>query len=857
LNYDTLVKRSAAVSILLLVMAPGVSNAASEPKALAAASTDAAVAVKVDGELTETALARAEPVTMFVQRDPLEGAPPTLRTEARVAYDESTIYVSVRAFDPEPERIIGFLTRRDVGSTSDWIRVLIDSYRDRRTAYEFAVNPVGVKRDIYWFNDNNSDDSWDAVWDVVISRDPEGWSAEFRIPMSQLRFRSDGDGSLGFAVVREVARLNEVATWPLLAKSASGYVSSFGELTGVAVNRASKRLEVVPYAVAEVVTEPREPGNPLQKTPDPGSHVGVDLKYAVTPALSLTATVNPDFGQVEADPAVVNLTAFETFFTEKRPFFIEGSGTYQFDCGDGCLLFYSRRIGRAPRGSFDLADGEFSAQPGQSTILGAGKLTGRVGSFSLGVLSAATEEEHAQVFRGGVRLSEAVEPRTFYSVARARRDFADQSALGFMLTTTNRRRVETLSFLPDTAVAGGLDYDWRLGERWRLGGYWIGSSISGTNEAIAAMQENNVHSYQRPDAEHVELDPLADNMRGHAGAVMFSKIAGERTRMALNVAYKSPGFELNDVGFLRRADEIPQNSWLQIRWDKPGKYVRSTRINFNQWSSHNFDGDRLFMGFNFNGHWTFQNQWNTGFGVNANTSGFDDRLTRGGPGGRTNGNLNSWQYFNTDSRKVVSLNWNSNFGNDRHGSRWFSIEPRIVFRPIPALSTEFGIGYNDSKNDYQWVGAVTDLDVARTLEGPPRTHYVFGRLEQKTSFVAVRMDYTITPTLSVQVYAQPFVSSGRYETYKELVNGRAEEYIDRFAPYDYQGNADFKVLSFRTTNVMRWEFKPGSTLFVVWQQGREGFDNRGDFRFGRDYGDVFSTPATNTVLVKLAYWINP
>ncbi len=838
-----------ALTILLLGVAEDAVGAPSDANVSAAAAADnAAVAIKVDGELNEAAWARAEPLTAFVQRDPLEGGPPTLRTEARVVYDDSTIYVAVRAFDPEPSRIIGFLTRRDVGSSSDWIRVLIDSYRDRRTAYEFAVNPVGVKRDIYWYNDTNSDDSWDAVWDVVIARDPEGWSAEFRIPMSQLRFRSDGDGNLGFAVVREVARLNETTTWPLLAKSASGYVSSFGELTGVAVNRASKRLEVVPYAVAEVVTEPRQPGNPLQKTPDPGAHMGVDLKYAITPALSLTATVNPDFGQVEADPAVVNLTAFETFFSEKRPFFIEGSGTYQFDCNDGCMLFYSRRIGRVPRGSYDLADGDFSALPGQSTILGAGKLTGRARSFSLGVLTAATEEEQGQVFLGGVRRSEAVEPRTFYSVSRARRDFSDQSALGFMLTTTNRSRVAPLTFLPDVAVTGGVDYDWRLGERWKLGGYWIGTHVSGSQEAITDLQENNVHSYQRPDADHVELDPLADTLQGHAGAASFSKIAGERTRMAVNLAYKSPGFEVNDVGFLRRADEIPQNSWLQIRWDKPGKYVRTTRINFNQWSSHNFDGDRLSLGLNFNGHWTFQNYWSTGFGVNANTSGFDDRLTRGGPGGLNNGNLNSWQYFNTNDRKVVSFNWGSNFGNDRHGSRWFGIEPRIVFRPISALSTELGVAYNDSKNDYQWVEAVTQSDA---------THYVFGRLEQKTSSITVRVDYTVTPTLSLQVYAQPFVSSGRYETYKELVNGRAEEYVDRFAPFGYGENADFKVRSFRTTNVLRWEFKPGSTLFVVWQQGREGSDQTGDFRFGRDYSDVFSTPATNTVLVKLAYWINP
>ena len=814
---------------------------------MTATSVAGVAAIVVDGELNDEGWQQAVPVTTFVQRDPLEGAAPSFKTEARVIYDSSAIYIGVRAFDTEPARIAGFLTRRDAGSASDWIQIYIDSYYDRRTAYQFGVNPLGVKQDAYWFNDNNNDDSWDAVWEVIVRRSGEGWQAEFRIPFSQLRFSGKGDGQLGFAISRQVARLNETSTWPLISKSASGWVSSFGTLTGVDIGSASKRLELVPYTVAQVVTEPSQPGNPLQNSPDPGASIGVDLKYAVTPALTLNATVNPDFGQVEADPAVVNLSAFETFFQEKRPFFIEGSGNYQFECRD-CNMFYSRRIGRTPRGYPTLEAGGYASVPRNSTILGAAKLTGRVRDFSVGVLTAATQEEQARAAFGDVRWSEVVEPRTFYSVSRARREFSDQSSLGFILTTTSRSLVESVSFLPESAVTGGIDYDWRIGKRWGLNGYWSGSNVSGSAEAISLLQQSNVHSFQRPDAEHVELNPLATSLRGHSGNINFAKIAGEQTRMNVNLGYLSPGFDVNDLGFQRRADQIPQNSWFQFRWNTPGKYKRNGNINFNQWSSYNFDGDRLSFGGNVNSHWTFQNLLNTGGGVNFNAENFDDRLTRGGPGGYGRANVNGWHYFNTDDRRLVSVYSNFNFYYDGR-SHNFNVSPGISLRPTAAFSAEFGVSYESRLDDAQWVSAVTAVDGT--------THYVFGRLDQKTSSITARVNYTITPNLSVQVYAQPFVSSGLYEQFKELVDGRAADYDDRYAPFPYDGSPDFKVLSFRTTNVMRWEYKPGSTLFVVWQQGREGLGTPNGFHYGQDFGDVFATPSSNTFLVKLAYWLNP
>jgi hypothetical protein len=835
-----------AVSVALLLLCAGRTDA--QPSGSGAPVVEKVGRVQlVSGSASEADFANAEPLSSFVQREPSEGTPATYPTQARVVADASAFHVIVEAVDPDPEKIVGYLTRRDVDSPSDWIHIFIDSYHDRRTGYQFAVNAAGVKLDSYWYNDDNSDNSWDAVWDVNVARTGTGWRAEFRIPYSQLRFASGGDGKVGFAVLRYVPRLNETSSWPLIARSVNGLISQLGELDGVSSSRSSKRLELLPYTVATVATEPPQRGNPLHKTVDPNISAGLDLKYAVTPALSLTATVNPDFGQVEADPAVVNLSAFETFFQERRPFFIEGSGTYRWDCNDDCILFYSRRIGRQPRGSPTLGADEYSVQPIQTTIVGAGKLTGRVGAFSVGSLIAATEEESANVALGNARRAEIVEPASFFSVSRVRREFADQSSLGFMLTTTTRRLSDSVAFMPDKAVTGGVDYDWRIGRRFSLNGYWAGSTVHGSRDAIARLQRSNVHSFQRPDAEHVEFDPTAEELNGDAGAVNFSKISGERTRFNFTASYKSPAFDVNDLGFMQRADVISQYGWLQMRWEKPGKRVRDYRINFNYWSSQNFDGDRLSLGGNFNAHWAFVNNWNTGFGVNANPRGFDDRRTRGGPGGYGNNSYSIWNYLNTDGRKKVRFGVDSSYGTDGHGEGW-SLAPNVTVKATAALSAEFGISLNRTIEDSQWVEAV---------ERDDHTSYVFGRLYQTTTSMTTRVNYTLTPNLSLQVYAQPFVSAGDYENFRELVNGRARHNENRYAPFAYGGNPDFRFLSFRTTNVMRWEFKPGSTLFVVWQQGRERSLADGTFSFGRDYGYVFDTPSTNTVLVKLAYWFNP
>ena len=840
------------MSLLIAVLGLTAAVSANRVDAIAVGG---AGAIRVSGELSDEVWQTAPAVDTFLEREPHEGGEPAQRTEFRVAYSASTLYVKVRAFDTEPDKIITYLTRRDQDSPCDWLYVLIDSYHDRRTAYEFGVNPSGVKRDRYWFNDNNSDDSWDAVWDVSVTRDVAGWAAEFRIPFSQLRFTPSASSTFGFAVKRQIGRLNETSTWPLLARSANGYVSSFGELGGLSMAGSPKKLELMPYTVADL-TRQRAEGNPLIDRTDPSASFGLDAKYALTPGLTLTTTINPDFGQVEADPAVVNLTAFETFFAERRPFFVEGSGTFNFgmDCNDGACtgLFYSRRIGREPQGIDDLpeSDAVYTAAPSQTTIIGAGKLTGRVGRYSIGALQAVTREQTARVWDNGALTRTPVEPLTSYSIGRLRREFANQSAIGLMVTSTNRSVPDALRFLAGRANTIGSDWDLRFKRRYAVTGYLVGSSIHGDAAAIDRLQEDSRHYFQRPDLRSVTLDPSRTSLNGSAGQIAIAKIGGQFVRFNSSVGFKTPGFDINDVGFLRRADQRTMGNWLQLRSDRPGRVFRSRMINFNLWRSWNFDGDRVWGGQNVNAHATFVNNWQVGGGYNQGAGGLDDRATRGGPGVIVEGFREGWYYVNSDNRRSFAVNYEGGGGTDGNGASWLNVSPKITYRPVPAIMATVGMRVDRNVFDAQWVQKVVDTS----------DHFVFAHLDQTTVALTGRLNYTMTPNLSLQLYAEPFVSAGDYDRYKEVVDPRNRIHHARYAPFafDVAANDDpnFNVKSFRTTNVLRWEYKPGSTLFVVWQQARENDAVPGGFRVGRDVHDIFGVAPKNVFLVKLAYWLN-
>jgi hypothetical protein len=843
-------------ALLLLAAAPAA--AANERRAariaVEAVALPTTTPIILDGKLSEEIWQQGPAISEFQQREPAEGRAPTMLTEARVAYDEASLYVGVRAFDPDAAKLVAILTRRDQRSPSDWIRIVVDSYFDKRSAYEFGVNPVGVKTDRYYFNDGQSDDSWDAVWDVQVETTADGWQAEFRIPFSQLRFNDRAGGPVGFAIIREVGRLAETVTWPLLSRNANGFVSQFAEMRGLKISSAPKRFEFVPYTLGKIDTQSIEAGNPLIESPNLGGSFGVDVKYALTPGLTLTATANPDFGQVEADPAVVNLDGFETFFPERRPFFVEGSGTFRFnlDCNDGACsgLFYSRRIGRAPQGEVEDVDGQYSKAPEAATIVGAAKLTGRAAGFSLGALTAVTAREDAEIatqLEVGHR-SQTVEPLTGYTVLRARKEFVNQSSLGVMATSTNRQVGPEVNFLASNAVSGGLDYDWRLSKLYGISGYWAASLIKGSTAAMTELQENTVHAFQRPDADYLELDAGATSLRGHAGSAGFNKIAGERTRFSSIVSFKSPGFDSNDVGYMRRADEKVMSNWFQWRDYTPGNYVRTYNLNFNQYAAWNFGGDRLYSGANVNMHWQWANYYSNGFGINVDAAGFRDRETRGGPGVLGNRGRNVWYYANTDNRRALSFYYNGNHWVDRFQSARHGINPGVNWRATSSMSLNLSLRYDINRDDAQWVENVTDA------EG--RSRYVFGRIDQKTVAITARLNYTMSPNLSLQVYGEPFVSAGDYTNFRELVDGRAARYQDRYAAYVYDGTPHFNTRSFRTTNVLRWEYRPGSALFLVWQQGKSDDLEFGDFQFRRDFRGVFAAPSNNVILLKFSYWLN-
>jgi hypothetical protein len=843
----------ATVALVTLLVTPAFAAGSNRTAAMVveAIAVPSGTPMVIDGKLNEAVWEQAPSISEFVQREPAEGEAPSQRTDVRVAFDETAVYVAVRAFDTEPHRIVGMLTRRDQRTPSDWIKIVVDSFFDRRSAFEFSVNPAGVKLDRYYFNDGNSDDSWDAVWDVEIAREDDGWSAEFRIPFSQLRFNNRDGGPVGFAVIREIGRLAETSSWPLLSRNANGFVSQFGELRGLRMGGAAKKLELLPYTVGDLSLDPPS-SNPLAEERDADVSVGLDLKYQLRPGLTLTSTANPDFGQVEADPAVVNLDAFETFFQERRPFFVEGSGTFQFnmDCNDGqCTgLFYSRRIGRAPQGEPNLDEGEYAASPLAATIVGAAKVTGRVANFSVGGLTALTTAEEATIVGDLTRRTQTIEPMSAYTVMRARREFANQSNIGFMLTSTNRKLHPDISFVPEDAYTGGVDYDIRLSRRFNVAGYWAGSHVSGSTEAITKLQENTVHAFQRPDNDYASVDEAATTLAGHSGAVSVGKIGGEKTRFNAHYGFKSPGFDMNDLGFQRRADERYISHWFQMRDNVPGRFARSYVWNLNQYAGWNFGGDRLWSGGNVNMHWTWKNYATSGFGINYNGVPLRDRVTRGGPAVLGNRSFATWYYSGSDNRRNIIFGYNGYHEADGEGTTRHNIGPNVTWRPTSATSVSVGFRYNINNDDAQWV-------TNEETEGEP-TRYVFAKLKQRTSAFTFRVNYTLTPDLSFQSYAEPFVSGGDYSDYKELVDGRAAAYNDRYAPYAYQNNADFNIRSFRTTNVLRWEYKPGSSLFVVWQQSRADEGDFGDFEFGRDFGGVFGAPAYNVFLVKLSYWLN-
>ena len=751
----------------------------------------------------------------------------------------------MRAFDPRPDSILSVLQRRDGFALSDDIILGVDSYHDKRTGYMFRLTAAGSMADGYMFNDGEEDWGWNAVWQGAARVDSLGWIAEYRIPLSQLRYVPSGDNTFGLFIARRVARRGERMAWPLIRRSRTGAVSQWGEVPGFLGLQAPRRVELMPYSVARYGYKPLGDGAPRSAGT---TQLGADVKIGLTSNVTLDAAINPDFGQVEADPGVLNLSAFEQFYAERRPFFLEGSGIFRYDldCDDGACtgLFYSRRIGRAPQLGDRYGD---AASPQQTAILGAAKVTGRLGNgLSIGFLDAVTDRVQGTQAR-------TIEPMTNYGVVRLQQDLhGGNSGIGLMLTNTTRR-VDQWSHdvLRGDAWTGGLDARHRFGgNRFQLSAQLAGSRVTGSAAAIARTQRSNVHLYQRTDASHLTYDSTRTSMTGTVAQLSFEKQGGGITRFNTSAWYVTPGFEINDLGFRTRADEAGVSAWMGIRPTKPFGIMRRGGLNFNVYSVYNTSGLATGNGGNINANGQFRNFWQgyVGTGINSVFATYSDRDARGGPVVFQPRRVQMWVGTDGDSRKAIAPSIFAFGGRrlDGRGSNW-NLSLGAQFRVGGQLNGSVKFGYGRTIDDQQWLGNFSDSGA---------TSYTFARLSQSTSSVTTRLNYTITPTLSLESYLQPFVGIVEYADWRALADGRSKDNALRFRPYTSRGApSGFRFGQLRTNNVIRWEYHPGSVLFFVWSQGRDAFtDAPTDYGVQPGWSDLFAQRPQSVFLVKASYW---
>lgn len=850
------------------------------------AATRVSSAPAIDGRLDDVAWSQLPTVTTFTQRDPEEGVPASEPTEVWIAYDNEAIYVAARLHDRSP--VTTRLGRRDMSSSSsDWLKVSLDSFYDRRTAFRFEVNPSGVRRDATISGGSTSGDgdlAWDAVWDAATTTDANGWSAEMRIPLSQLRFGVADEQTWGLQIERLIDRRQETSMSSFTPKSELGGIPAFGDLTGLRGLRPGRKLELIPYAISTSRLADT-PNNPFVGDREFTGNAGVDARYRITSNLTLSATANPDFGQVEVDPAVINLTAFETRFDEKRPFFVEGASSFKFGGNVGgpsavaSSLLYSRRLGRAPQ--VDLGAQQRDV-PDTTAILGAVKLAGKTaGGWSIGVLNALTNEERGR-YRdgGGTDHKGLVEPRTNYFVTRVNRELRrGQTQLGGIFTSTNRDLAgdpTATNALRSDAYTGGLDFTHEFANRtWTLKGFLVGSHVGGSVAAIAATQRSSTRYYQRPDTRSVTFDPAATSMSGKAASVQLNKSAGLHWTSDSWVQMISPGFEINDIGFLTRSDRRAFGQGVTYNQRTPGKVLRDWRlVNYINYAQ-NSDGDEIDYFYRTQLVMTHLSYWQVDLNAWYEPRRTDDRFTRGGPLEMRPAN---WRYsaaLRSDPRKQITGNGEWAVIKDRAGSVMRSYTATADIRVSPRWNMTIGPKLTDVFADAQYVSTVADPAMTSTFG----SRYIFSTLDQTELSLVTRLNYTFTPNLSFELYAQPLVSHGKYGTPKEFQTPKGY----RFATYgedigtlskngtkytvDPDGDGplaafsvndrSFTTRSLRGNGVLRWEYRPGSTIYVVWQQDRLNNDLVDNFSVGSAFGSVFEGHANNVFAVKWSYWLNP
>jgi hypothetical protein len=838
--------------------------------------------ITVDGDLSEPVWRTAPAWNQFLQRDPDEGESPSEKTEVRVTYDDAAIYVGARMFDSAPDSILALLGRRDAYCTCDYFVLYLDPYFDRRSGFYFGLDAAGTYYDGVLTNDEWDDESWDGVWEGKVRLDSEGWTAEMRIPFSQLRFQETNAWGINFA--RSIARKHEEVYLVFTPKDGSGFVSRFADLRGIDQIRPPSRVEALPYVTARAEYTASHPGDPFNNGKKYVPGFGADFKIGIGTNLTLDATVNPDFGQVEVDPAVVNLSDVETYFSERRPFFIEGASIFRFGQRgarsywgfnwSNPTLFYSRRIGRAPRGS--IPDADFVDLPTGTHILGAAKLSGQFGdNWTVGTIQSVTAREHAELSTDGVKSRAEIEPLTYYGVLRGMKQFGDgMQGLGLMGTFTSRNFKDPglrNEFNRD-AFTGGFD-GWTFLDAdkvWVISGSVMGSHVRGTPTRMMDLQTNSQHYFQRPDAEHVSLDSTATSMTGYATRFWLNRQKGN---MIFNAAFGAihPSFEINDMGFLGRTDMINFHAGGGYKWTEPTSFYRRLDFITALFRSYDYSGNIIWEGLFGVGEIQFANYMSFEVSGAYNPETFNNRRTRGGPL-----TLNPWgyqadAYFETDNRQIlVAEFWSGTYQSD--WTRGVFGGTRLEWKPSTNINIRFGPELEVAREYAQWIGVWEDPTATHTYG----SRYVFGKMDQKILSANIRINWTFTPKLSLQVYLQPLISTGDFSEFKELAQPRTFDfnvYGTGGSTIDYQNgeyvvdpdgpgpaepfafsDPDYHVVSLRGNAVLRWEYLPGSVLYFVWTQSRDRANQNVQFRVDRSLRELMDTHPDNIFMIKLTYW---
>jgi hypothetical protein len=875
----------AAVTAGLAGGLAGAARAADVAPAVRAHAVRRTGAITVDGKLDDAAWAGAPRHSGFVQRFPRDAAAPSLDTRFAIVYDDDAVYVGVWADDPRPDLIRALLTRRDVDAPADSLLVAFDSYHDRRTAYAFQLNAAGVQRDMLLFDDSNQDDTWDAVWTGSVEVNHAGWTAEYRIPLSQLRFARSETQEWGFQIVRMIGRTGEQDSWSPWPRSAPQVVSKFGVVDGIAHLGEHTRLELLPYASSGFDRMPVDAGDPLNRRYSWRRGAGLDLKYGLGPAFTVSATINPDFGQVEADPSKINLSGTELFFAEKRPFFLEGIDLFKLPIGNSDNgvegAFYSRRIGAAPAAPDAAYD--FIDAPPSTAIYGAAKLTGKTsGGWSVGVLDAVTGRETAEIAIAGdatappARSEIAVAPLTNYAIARVKRDLNDgETSIGASATAVNRKLdgAALAGAFHDQAYTGGVQLQHRWWDNaWTANVNLIGSWVHGSEDAIANTQQSAVHYFQRPDAGSERFDPERTSLSGLAAKWMVGQLGDTRHwRFGAGGDLRTPGLELNDAGFQINADRVIPFFLGQYREDTPSEHVLNWQLNSDVFWAQTLEPRLTDYGLESNANLQFANYWSLSGFMNLDQGKWSTVALRGGRALRVDGSAFGGVSLVTDTRKPVWFSVNGYGGHNwTSGETEAGLDLGATIQARSNLDVYVGPSIYHRTDPLQYIDQIGDDLIA------DQTHFVFGRIHETDVSMTVRANWTFSPHLALQVYAQPYVASGRYTELKDVDHPGAANYADRF--HIFSGNEigltgggyhvardgssfsfdrpDFNFRQLRSTVVVRWEYRPGSTVFAIWSHGQtsDTFSD-GRFRFGRDLSDLGSAPSENVVMVKANYWI--